>query len=102
MVHVPCGGEPWTREGILATEAFGYEPYETGERIACHRPVVETVTLLSHAAGPTTRTEVGPAIPLLPPPRPPIMPPGSGRDRLEPIAMKAVPAREKMELEPIL
>ena len=63
---VTCGGDLWSREDILATEALGFDSYWTGEHIVYHRPIMEAVTLLSYVAGLTTRIKVGPATLLLP------------------------------------
>ena len=65
-VGVTCGGDVWTDDEIRAVEEFGYDSFWTGEHIIYHRPIMEAVTMLTHAAALTSRIKVGPATLLLP------------------------------------
>ena len=63
---VTCGGDQWSADDIRAVEEFGYDSFWTGEHIVYHRPILEAVTILTHAAALTSRIKVGPATLLLP------------------------------------
>ena len=63
---ITCGGDYWTPAEIRSVEALGYDSFWTGEHIIYHRPILESVTLLTHAAALTSRVNIGPATFILP------------------------------------
>ena len=65
-IGVTCGGDHWTAEEIRAVETLGYDSFWTGEHIVYHRPILEAVTVLTHAAALTSRIKIGPATLILP------------------------------------
>lgn len=65
-IGVTCGGDLWTDEQIRSVEALGYDSFWTGEHIVYHRPILEAVTVLTHAAALTSRIKIGPATLILP------------------------------------
>jgi probable F420-dependent oxidoreductase len=65
-VGITCGGDVWDPEVIRFVEDSGFDAYCTGEHIVYHRPILDVVTVLAHAAALTTRVELIPATLLLP------------------------------------
>jgi probable F420-dependent oxidoreductase len=65
-IGVTCGGDLWTDEQIRSVETLGYDSFWTGEHIVYHRPILEAVTVLTHAAAVTSKIKVGPATLILP------------------------------------
>lgn len=65
-IGVSCGGDHWSAEDIRAVEEFEFDSFWTGEHIVYHRPILEAVTVLTHAAALTTKIKVGPATLILP------------------------------------
>lgn len=65
-IGVSCGGDHWTDEQIRSVETLGYDSFWTGEHIVYHRPILEAVTVLTHAAALTSRIKIGPATLILP------------------------------------
>ena len=65
-IGVTCGGDLWEAHDIRAVEDFGFDSFWTGEHIIYHRPIMEAVTMLTHAAALTSRIKIGPATLLLP------------------------------------
>ena len=58
---VSCGGDLWKADDIRAVEEFGYDSFWTGEHIVYHRPILESITVLTYAAALTSRIRIGPA-----------------------------------------
>lgn len=65
-IGITCGGDHWAADQIRAVETLGYDSYWTGEHIVYHRPILEAVTVLTHAAALTTKIKIGPATLILP------------------------------------
>lgn len=65
-IGVSCGGDHWSAEDIRAVEELDYDSFWTGEHIVYHRPILESVTVLTRAAALTSRIKVGPATLILP------------------------------------
>lgn len=63
---VTCGGDHWSDDDIRAVEEHGYDSFWTGEHIVYHRPILESTTILTHAAALTSRIKIGPATLILP------------------------------------
>ena len=63
---ISCGGDLWQPDDIRAVEEFGYDSFWTGEHIVYHRPILESVTVLTYAATLTSRIRIGPATMILP------------------------------------
>jgi alkanesulfonate monooxygenase SsuD/methylene tetrahydromethanopterin reductase-like flavin-dependent oxidoreductase (luciferase family) len=63
---VTCGGDFWGDDDIKCVEEFGYDSFWTGEHIVYHRPILDAVTVLTHAAAITSRIKIGPATLILP------------------------------------
>ena len=63
---VSCGGDFWQPDDIRAVEEAGYDSFWTGEHIVYHRPISESITMLTYAAALTSRIKVGPATMILP------------------------------------
>ena len=63
---VSCGGDLWKADDIRAVEEFGYDSFWTGEHIVYHRPILESITVLTYAAALTSRIRIGPATMILP------------------------------------
>jgi probable F420-dependent oxidoreductase len=63
---VTCGGDHWSADDIRAVEEFGFDSFLTGEHIVYHRPILESTTILTHAAALTSRIKIGPATLILP------------------------------------
>jgi probable F420-dependent oxidoreductase len=63
---VTCGGDHWSNDDIRAVEDHGFDSFWTGEHIVYHRPILESTTILTHAAALTSRIKIGPATLILP------------------------------------
>jgi probable F420-dependent oxidoreductase len=65
-VGMHCGGDPWVPDLIRFVEDAGFDALSTGEHIVFHRPILDAVSVLGHAAAVTSRITLIPATLLLP------------------------------------